>query len=97
MVSLGDLFPRQVNCQRAVQLSVSADEAWAVVGDIGANVIGAGMIERVEVTGSGTGAVRVFHLPGGATVSERIEEYDPKNRYYIYRIVDSGPPRCRCR
>jgi hypothetical protein len=85
------LFPRQVNCTRTERLPVSADEAWAIVGDLGSNVIGAGMVERVEVSGSGTGAIRTFHLPGGARVIERIESYDAAGRRYVYRIIDSGP------
>lgn len=91
MPSKSEHFPRQVNCTRTLRLSVPADAAWAVVGDLSGNVVGAGMIERVELIGEGTGAIRTFHLPGGAKVVERIEEYDASERRYIYRITDCGP------
>lgn len=94
MPSLADLFPRQVQCRRAIRLDVPADAAWAVVGDIGSLVPGGGMIARVEVEGAGAGAIRTFHLPGGARIVERIEEHDPLLRRYVYRIVDGGPLDC---
>ncbi|WP_162806526.1 SRPBCC family protein [Sphingosinicella terrae] len=94
MPALADLFPRQVSCRRAVRLAVPAVVAWAVVGDIASLVPGGGMIERVDLEGEGAGAVRTFHLPGGARIVERIEEHDPVLRRYVYRIVDGGPLDC---
>jgi hypothetical protein len=91
MTSFIDLFPRQVSCLRAAMLPVSADEAWKVIGDIGSEVMSAGMVERVETSGTGTGALRTYHLPGGAVIKERIEEHDPQERFYVYRILDAGP------
>mgnify|MGYP001553389738 CR=1 FL=1 len=50
---------------------------------------GAGLIEAV---GEGAGEVHSLILPGGAgAVVERIEASDPAERYYIYRVIDSGP------
>ena len=94
MTLLADTFLHQAICHRAVRLDVPAEAVWAVVGDIGSMVPGAGMIERVELEGEGTGAIRTFHLPGGARIVERIEEYDPVLRRYVYRILDGGPLDC---
>lgn len=91
MPNLSDLFPRQVNCHRASVLPVSADEAWQVVGDVGSQVMTEGLVERVSVEGSGAGALRTYHLPGGGAIVERIEEHDPSERRYVYRIIDAGP------
>ena len=90
-ISLADLFPRQVRCHVSRRIEVPAELAWAVVGDIGSTIPGGEMIERVEVEGSGEGAVRTYHLRGGGAVVERIEEYDPSARRYVYRITDFGP------
>lgn len=91
MLTLADLLPRQVHCQQARRLEVEADALWAVVGDLASPVPGGGMIERVELDGTGAGAIRTFHLPGGARIVERIEDYDPAQRRYAYRILDAGP------
>ena len=91
MPTFADLFPRRVNCQRAVLLPVPADQAWEVVGDIGSDIMTAGMVDRVETSGSGGGALRSYHLPGGAVSVEWMEDYDPDARSYVYRIVDAGP------
>lgn len=90
MLSPIDLFPRPVVCQRAERLERSADEVWSVVGDIGSEIVGAGMIERVEASGQGAGATRKLILPGGAYVEERIEHHDANDRFYVYRIIDNG-------
>ena len=91
MLTAADFLPRAVNCHRALRLAVDADAAWALVGDIGSPVPGGGMIERVEVEGSGAGAIRTFVLAGGACIVERIEDYDPVLRRYVYRVLDPGP------
>jgi hypothetical protein len=86
-----DFFPRQVVARHSTFINASAEQVWRIVGDVGSNVVGAGLIERIEVIGSGTGAVRRLYLHGGAIVEERIEHYDDQGRRYIYRITDAGP------
>lgn len=81
----------RAQCSDTVRIGTSADAVWAVVGDLASLVPGGGMVERVEVEGKRVGAVRTFHLPGGARVVERIESHDPSLRRYTYRIIDSGP------
>jgi carbon monoxide dehydrogenase subunit G len=81
----------RLRCSESVRIAASADAVWAVVGDLASLVPGGGMVERADVEGEGAGAIRTFHLPGGAQVVERIESHDPPQRRYTYRIVDSGP------
>lgn len=89
--SLADGFARPLHCQKAVRLSAPADAVWALVGNIGDETIGKGLVERIEVIGEGVGALRLLHLPGGAVLRERIEAYSEADRYYVYRVIDSGP------
>jgi hypothetical protein len=94
MPAFADLFPRRVHCHQSVRLERPAAEVWTVVGDLSSLVPGGGAIERVELDGSGGGATRTYHLGGGVRIVERIEEYDPANYYYVYRILDTGPLPC---
>ena len=89
--SLADGFVRPLHCQKAVRLPAPADAVWALVGNIGDETIGKGLVERIEVIGDGVGALRLLHLPGGGLLHERIEEYSETDRYYVYRVIDSGP------
>lgn len=86
-----DLFPRSVVCEGAVCLPVDADTAWQVVGDIRAEVLTRGLVEKVDVEGEGQGATRHLYLSDGVKISERIEEYNSAERYYVYRMIDVGP------
>lgn len=81
----------RVQCRDTVRIAAVADAVWAVVGDLASLVPGGGMVARIDVDGEGAGALRTFHLPGGATIVERIESHDPAARLYSYRILDSGP------
>lgn len=91
MPETAEYFPRSINCSRSIRIPVAADLVWEVVGDIASPVPGGGAIERIEVQGAGEGAIRTFHLTGGATITERIETHDASDRRYTYRIIDSGP------
>lgn len=74
-------------------IDAPADDVWAIVGDFGTDVLARGYVERVEVLGEGIGAVRVYHLParlGGAPVKERLEDHNPVDRSYAYRMTDNG-------
>jgi hypothetical protein len=86
-----DLFPRGIVCRRATRLAAEADALWRIVGNVGSADLAAEFIERIEMTGAGTGAIRMLHLRNGAVVKERIEEYSSDDRYYVYRGLDPGP------
>lgn len=92
MTSLVDTFAYPISVEGALRVPRSADEVWTLIGDLSGAGLIEGMVERVEVSGSGAGAIRSLVLPGDAgAVVERIEEYDAAQRYYIYRVIDSGP------
>ena len=91
MTSAADLFPREVSIRRSVSLPVPADVAWQSVRELDSPVLVGGMVERIELHGTGEGTVRTFHLAGGGSVIERIEQYSETDRCYAYRIIDSGP------
>ncbi len=86
-----DRSARSIHVERSVTLAADADTVWAVVGDLADTTITEGLAERVEVDGSGAGAVRRFFLPGGISIAERIERFEPGERSYAYRIFDYGP------
>ncbi|HTU13365.1 MAG TPA: SRPBCC family protein [Allosphingosinicella sp.] len=83
--------PARVQCRDSVRIAAPAEAVWAVVGDLASLVPGGGMVERIELDGEGAGAIRTFHLSGGARVVERIESHEPALRCYSYRILDFGP------
>lgn len=91
MTSPAESASGRTECSGTVRIAAAADAVWAVVGDLASLVPGGGMVERIDVDGRGAGAIRTFHLPGGARVVERIESHNPVLRHYSYRILDSGP------
>lgn len=86
-----DLFPRAIVCRHAIRLAADADSVWALVGNLADSRLAEGLVEKIEVQGHGVGAVRTLHAPGGIRIRERIEEYSSEDRYYVYRVIDSGP------
>ena len=75
------------------QLPCPAEATWAVVGDWGNQEVGAGFVERVEISGRETGATRTLILRselGGGQVVERLEEHDDLRMTYRYALVDYG-------
>ncbi len=89
--SMRELFPRSIVCEGAARIPVSADRVWALVGNVGDVTLAKAFVDKIELVGSGVGAVRQLHLPGGAVICERIEEYNAAERYYVYRVIDQGP------
>lgn len=89
-LSMFDQFPRGIVCRRAVRLAADADAVWGVIGDVGSIEIAKDFIERIELRGSGAGAIRTLYLRNGARIRERIEEYSNDDRYYVYRVLDPG-------
>jgi hypothetical protein len=85
-----DQFPRGIVCRHAVRLAADADAVWSVVGNVGDVRVAEEFIERIDVLGSGVGAVRTLHVKGGLRITERIEEYSNEDRYYVYRVLDPG-------
>lgn len=94
MISIFDLPVPEIRCRKSLRVAAGAAEVWAIVGDLGSLVPGGGLVRQVDVEGIGAGAIRTIHLPGGGSVRELIELYDPVLRRYAYRIIDSGPIDC---
>ncbi len=65
---------------------------WSLMDDFGGVMkYAGGILSRVEVTGTGVGAVRNLHCAGawgGGIVRERLEVYDSINHLLEYRILD---------
>ena len=90
-----------VRVERAIRIPTSATIAWEVLGDFSLREIAQGICTRVEVEGSGVGAVRTMYIAGtwgdgytgGAEVyvRERLEQRDDAERFMSYRLIDAGP------
>ena len=72
------------------RVEASADQVWDLFRDFGGIQRFTSGFEKVEVTGSGIGAVRTITLPGGAALQERLEAFDERGRKLQYAIV-AGP------
>ena len=79
-----------VSVKVSERVEASADAVWDLFRDFGGIQRFSAGIEKVEVTGSGIGAIRTITLPGGAALQERLEAFDDRGRKLQYAIV-SGP------
>lgn len=77
-----------VSVKAAVELDVSPDEVWQLIGGFGSLPDWIPEITQIELTDGG----RVRHLrdPKGQTIIEKLERYDFSSRCYSYSIV-KGP------
>ena len=55
------------------RVDASADAVWALFRDFGGVQRFSPAIEKVEVSGSGIGAVRTLSVPGGVQLQERLD------------------------
>ena len=79
-----------VNVKVSERIEASADRVWELFRDFGGVQRFSAGIEKVEVAGSGIGAVRTLSLPGGIALQERLEAFDDRGRRLQYAIV-GGP------
>jgi carbon monoxide dehydrogenase subunit G len=79
-----------VSVKVSERVEVSADRVWELFRDFGGIQRFTSGFEKVEVSGSGIGAVRTITLPGGAALQERLEAFDDRGRKLQYAIV-GGP------
>ena len=79
-----------VSVKVSERIEASADAVWELFRDFGGIQRFSAGFEKVEVTGSGIGAVRTITLPGGAALQERLEAFDDRGRRLQYAIV-AGP------
>jgi len=79
-----------VSVKVSERVEASADAVWDLFRDFGGIQRFSAGIEKVEVSGSGIGAVRTITVPGGVTLQERLEAFDDRGRRLQYAIV-GGP------
>ena len=79
-----------VSVKVSERVETTADRVWDLFRDFGGVQRFSAGIEKVEVTGSGIGAVRTLSLPGGLSLQERLEAFDDRGRRLQYAIV-AGP------
>jgi carbon monoxide dehydrogenase subunit G len=79
-----------VSVKVSERVEASADAVWELFRDFGGIQRYTTGFEKVEVAGSGIGAVRTITLPGGAALQERLEAFDDRGRKLQYAIV-GGP------
>jgi hypothetical protein len=70
------------------QIGASAEVVWKLIRGFGDLASWAAGVERCEVMGEGVGAVRTLVMPGGLTLSERLESYDEGGRSFSYSMVE---------
>ena len=79
-----------VSVKVSERVEATADAVWDLFRDFGGIQRFSAGIEKVEVSGSGIGAVRTLGLPGGLSLQERLEAFDDRGRRLQYAIV-AGP------
>ena len=80
------------NVKVSESIAAPAERVWALLGDFGGVMKwGGSMLQSCTVEGSGVGAVRTIGLPGGASIQERLEAYDPAGRALTYAIIGKSP------
>ena len=79
-----------VSVKVSERVEATADAVWDLFRDFGGVQRFSAGIEKVEVNGTGIGAVRTLSLPGGLSLQERLEAFDDRGRRLQYAIV-GGP------
>jgi carbon monoxide dehydrogenase subunit G len=74
------------------EIRAAADAVWPVVSDFAGITRFMAGLEKVEVQGSGIGAVRTVTVTGGNKLQERLESFDPKARSFSYSILPGAMP-----
>lgn len=74
-------------------LNVSADKAWAVIGDFGGltKFMGGGNM-KLELKGTATdaGSTRTLTMGNGFSITEALVDYDAGKRSYSYIAINGG-------
>jgi hypothetical protein len=73
----------------SVNLSASADQAWALIGPFGG--MWHPLIARIQVTGEGVGQLRTIETIDGKEIIERLDALDNSQRLYRYSMISGIP------
>jgi carbon monoxide dehydrogenase subunit G len=74
------------------EIRATADAVWPVVSDFGGITRFMAGLEKVDVSGSGIGAVRTVTVAGGNQLQERLESFDAKARSFSYSVLPGTLP-----
>lgn len=75
-----------------VRLATSAQRAWSRIGGFGSVADWHPMLARVDVDGSGPGAVRTAHGKDGSQQRERLDGVDEQQHAYRYTMLSTALP-----
>jgi hypothetical protein len=73
----------------SVDLSVSPDQVWALIGAFGGTWHP--LIAKIQVTGAGIGQLRTIETIDGKQIIERLEAIDHSQRLYRYAMISGIP------
>ncbi len=72
-------------------INASADAVWAVTDWLGAKKLAlATTVEKMDIDGDEIGSIRTVYFKNGTIVRSQLEERDIENKYYRYRMIDTG-------
>ncbi len=74
------------------RIEASADDVWELFSDFGGVLRYTPALEGCAVEGEGVGAIRTIHLPGGASLKERLEAFDSAGKQLQYSILEGPLP-----
>ncbi|MFK8083150.1 MAG: SRPBCC family protein [Granulosicoccus sp.] len=79
--------PTRQKVNESIQISASAEDVWAVIGDFGAADQWLPMVEGIESEGGNLeGATRVLMLGGDAKIFETLRKHSNEKMSYSYKI-----------
>lgn len=74
------------------KIGCDPETLWSEIGGFGSVGKWHPMLESVEVSGEGKGALRIAHARTGADQVERLQTFDPEHHLYQYTIEKSSMP-----
>ena len=74
------------------RIEAPAEAVWELFRDFGGVMRYTPALEGCAVEGEGVGAVRTIHLPGGASLKERLEALDESAKRLQYSILEGPLP-----
>jgi len=76
---------------KQAKINASAAKVWAIVGQF--DTLGQWLppVASCDTVGTGIGAVRTITMQDGASVQERLDAHDDKQRTQTYSMIDTGP------
>jgi carbon monoxide dehydrogenase subunit G len=73
------------------RVAAPVQRVWEILSDFSGIAKLSPAIQSCTVEGEGVGAVRTLDMPGGATLQERLEAHDEKQKTFSYSIIGNNP------